>query len=284
MGYRQRGRSSRGFGRGRGVPHREKAKVKKQKRRSSGVLSWEENPVPTSEEVVNRTLTALHNLGSQRFVVSPFSEHLDLWQTNLKNVLSEFESSPSMTLDDQFMKERSQILSDIQSRLQKTRNKETHSGEAVKSLSEKRLLLERIEQDYAARTKEIERRKTAEIRPLSSNVDAAKGELDRIAQMRTGFFRGVSNKTKAQKQAEATHRLNSAQSELEAAVQQFAVEQERLQDEHEKKRQAIIEKIQVYAKEVEGQDIDDSLEARRAACEALANTVNSLMKRIAAST
>jgi hypothetical protein len=89
----------------------------------------------------------------------------------------------------------------------------------------------------------------------------------------------MSKKAKAQKEAEATQRLNSAQGELALATQQFTAEQQRLQDEYERRKQPVMEQIQDQDKQIENQEIDGSLEARRAACEALVNAVNALLQR-----
>jgi len=43
---------------------------------------------------------------------------------NLTDVLSEFESSPNISADDQFVKERSQILSIVKIELEERRRKE----------------------------------------------------------------------------------------------------------------------------------------------------------------
>lgn len=281
MGYQQRVGSRRDSGRGHGMHRREKAKAKSrgQKRRSGGSYVSEEDHILTSEEVVDRTLKRLRNLGNQVFALSPFSEHFSRWLVDLRVVLSEFESSPTVSVDDQFLKERSQMLSNVELELEKRRSEEASCDEAVKSLSDNRILLERIEGEYTARTRDAEGQKEFEIKRLSSNVDGLREELDRIARMKTGIFRAVSKKAKARKETEATERLNLAQKELASTVQNFAAEQERLRDEYEKKKQHVIEQIRVEEKEVENQDVDGSLETRQAACEVLINAVNALVER-----
>jgi hypothetical protein len=263
------------------MPRREKvkAKAKGRKRRSSGSYISEENHAPAPEGIVQRTLNRLHNLGNQIFAISPFSQHFSRWLIDLRVVLSEFESSPNLNMDDQFVKERSQILSNVELRLKELRRRETSGEEAFKSLSDNRLLLVRIEEDYTTGKKEIEERKRTEIKRLSSNVDSLKEELELIARTKTGIFRAISKKAKAQKEAEATQRLNSAQGELAFAVQHFAAEQENLRDEYEKKKQPLIKQMRDHQKEIESQEIDGSLEARRAACEALVNATNALLQR-----
>jgi hypothetical protein len=281
MGYQSQTRSRRNSGRGYGSVRRAKAKakVKGKKRRSSGSYILEENRVLTLEEVADRTLNRLRNLGNQRFALAPFDEYFGSWLMDLREVLSEFESSPTMSVDDLFMKERSQILLNVELKLEEIRHEQVSREEATKSLSDNSILLERIEEEYATRTKEIEWQKNSEIKRLSSNIDGLREELDRIARMKTGIFRALSKKAKEQKEAEVTQRLNSAQNELALAAQHFIAEQERLQDEYERKKQPVIDQIRDQQKEVENQEIDWSLEARRVACEALVNAVNALLQR-----
>jgi hypothetical protein len=62
-------------------------------------------------------------------------------------------------------------------------------------------------------------------------------------------------------------------------VHSFSVEQEKLHDKYEKRKQAVIEKVRSLEKEVEKLETDGSLEVRQAACEALVNAVNALLQR-----
>lgn len=281
MGYKQRMRSGRKSGGGRGMQSREKAKAraKGQKHRSGKGYILQEDQVPTSKEIVDKTLSRLRNLGNQIFALSPFSEHFGRWLIDLRVVLSEFESNPTVSADDYFLKERSHILSNVERELEKRRREEVSCDEAIKSLSDNRILLERVEEEYAAGTREIEGRKRSEIKRLSSNVDGFREEANRIAQMKTGIFRTLSKKGKAEKEAEVTQRLDSAQRELALAAQNFAAEQEKLRNEYEKRKRSLIAQIRDEEKEAENQDVDGSLETRRAACEALVNAVNALVAK-----
>ncbi|MGB8780521.1 MAG: hypothetical protein WCD81_07730 [Candidatus Bathyarchaeia archaeon] len=263
------------------MPRRKKARAKatREKRRSSSSYMSEEHNVPTLEEVSDRTLNRLRSLGNQRFALSPFSEHFGRWLVDLRDVVFEFESSPTISVDGQFLKERSQILSNVEVDLEERRHKEATLDGITKDLSGNRILLERIEEEYTDKTKEIEGRKANEIKRLSSNIDGLREELDRIARIKTGIFRRVTEKAKAQKEAEATHRLNSEQRELALAMQHFSAEKEKLRDEYEKKKQPVIEQMLDQQKEIENLEIDGSLETRRAASEALINAVDGLLQR-----
>jgi chromosome segregation ATPase len=256
-----------------------RAKAAKEKRRSSSSYLSEEHSVPTLEEVSDRTVNRLRSLGSQRFALSPFSEHFGRWLVDLRGVVSEFESSPTISVDGQFLTERSQILSNVEAGLEERRRKEATLDGITRDLSASRILLEGIEEEYKDKTKEVEGRKAVEIKHISNSIDVIKEEMDRIAQIKTGIFRRVSEKAKAQKMAEATERLNSEQEKLASATQRYSAEKEKLRAEYEKKKQPIIGQMQSQQKEVENLEVDGSLETRHAACEALINAVDGLLQR-----
>jgi len=279
MGYRSQTGSPKSAGRGHQTSQHEKKKTRGKKHRSSGKYLLEEDHVPTSEETVEKTLSRLRSLGNQTFALFPFSAYFDDWLVNLKDVLVAFESSSSVSVDEQFVKERSQILADVERELDERRRNEASLEEAIKNLLDSKTLLERIENEYATRSMEIERRKNSEIKRLNSNIAVFRGELADLAMVKAGLFRAVSKKAKTQKEAEATQRLNAAQSELELTVQNAPVEQESLRNEYKKRKQLAIEQIENSQKEVESAEVDVSLEDRRVACEAFANAVNGLLQR-----
>lgn len=282
MGYQSRGGGSpRSSGRGRGIQHgkKAKAKAKEQKRQNMGDFASQENAPLAQEEIVNRTRTTLHNLGNQRFVLAPFGERLDLWLVNLKDVLAEFESSPVIKIDDQFVEERLRVISDVELDFARRRDREASIGGIVKSLSESRAALKEVEENYAATKKEIEGRKEAEIKRHSADVASIKEELNKITQMKAGILRRISKEEKVQKEAEATQRLKAAQRDLASAEQHLAAGQEESQKKYEEKKQTITERIQRLEKEIESQEVDESVEVRRVASESLVNAVNSLIQR-----
>jgi hypothetical protein len=239
----------------------------------------EENRVPTTEEIVEITVGRLRGLGNQIFAVSPFGDYFDDWLGNLRNVLIDFESNPAISVDDQFIEERSRKLADVECELEERKHEESAREIAITRLADNERLLERIEQEYANRLKEIEGRKNSKIERLSQSIQDLREELDRITQMKTGIFRAISKKVKAQKEAEATRRLNVAQSELELVTQNVAAELEKLRKEFETRRQLIIEQMRNLQKEAENIEIDESLKIRRTACEALVNASKALLQR-----
>ncbi len=283
MGYQPR--TPRDFGR---RPRKVAPKTKSGKRRPSSGYRLEEEHVLTPREVVDRTLNSLTRLGSQRFAVAPFYEHFDRWLLSLRTVLSELESNPAITVDDQFAKECSQVLSDIELTLKERRVNEASREEAIRrsnqSLLDARSFLAQTEREYATKAKELAGRKERAVKPVATRVGRLGKELNRIVKMRAGFLRGISKKIKAQKEAEAGQRLDSTKTELTKIERSFATEQEELRDEYKRREQHILEQIAKHQKEIEefeaGSQIDDALDARRPACNALINAVNTLLQRI----
>ena len=277
MAYRPQIRSSRS-GRGHQKAQR-KTKGKAPKHQVGGKYAPAEKQVITAREVAEKTLRRLSGLGNQKFALSPFSEYFDNWLMNLNEVTSEFESNQAINVDDEFVKERSQTLMNVARELAARQSEEATLREATKSLADNNHLLVEIDAEYAKATRELAFRRNSEIQLLTRKVHDLEGELDRVGQTKTSIFSPFSKKAKAQREAEVTRKLNSAKSELESVVHSFSVEQEKLHDEYEKRKQVVIEKVRSLEKEVEKLETDGSLEVRRAACEALVNTVNAFLQR-----
>jgi hypothetical protein len=278
MTYRTQAKASRS-GRGHQKSQREKKKAKEKKHRSSGKYMLEEKQTLSKEEVVEKTLSRLRSLGNQVFAISPFSAYFGDWLVNLKDVLDAFEAKTSVNVDEQFTKERAQILADVERELEEKRCKEASVEETTKSLFDNKIFLRRTEQKYAVRTLEIEARRNSEITRSQGDIAECRKELEDLAKVKAGLFRAMSRKAKAQKEAELTQKLKAAQNGLELTTQNAAAEQERLRSDCEKRKQIATEQIEKLQKNVDSTEVDASLEARRAACESLANAVNAFLQR-----
>jgi DNA repair exonuclease SbcCD ATPase subunit len=259
------------------VPH-EKAKRKGQKHRSGGKYLLEEGEAPTFEEVVEKTLGRLHSLGGQIFAFSPFSQYFDDWLLSLKSVLSEFELSPAVNVDEVFVKERSQIVSNVELKLAERQREEAVLEKTVRKLADQNHLLVQIDTEYARATQKLASQRNGEIKSLTRRAHELEEELDQISRMKTGIS-PFARRAKSHKKAEVTQKLDSTKSELKSVVKAFSVEQEKLHDEYERQKQAVIEQVRTLEKEIEGLDTDGSVEDRRVTCEALVNVVNALVQR-----
>jgi DNA repair exonuclease SbcCD ATPase subunit len=279
MSYRPQTSSRRNTGRGRGKSHHEKSRRKEQKHQYGGKYLLEEGEAPTFEAEVEKTLTRLNSLGNQVFAFSPFSQYYDDWLLSLKSVLSEFESNPAVSVDEEFVKERSHIVTDAENNLAERKREEAELEKVTRKLSEQNHLLVQIDTEYAHSTHDLASRRDSEIKRLTRRVHDYEEELEQANLMKASILSPFARRAKSQKIAEATGKLAAAKTELESVVKQFEAEQEKLHDEYEKSKQAAIKQVRDLEKEIEDLDVDTSVEDRREAGEALVNAVNSLLQR-----
>ena len=278
MGYKSQTGSRRSAARKYQKSPHEKAKIKTQKHRANGKYLQEESSLLSAQGVVEKTLGSLSKLGSQTFALSPFNQYFDDWLVNLREVLSEFESKSAIDVDDEFVKARSQILTDAERELAETKLKESALELVAKALSEENHRVVELDAEYAFKTRENELKRNNEVEHLTRNVNNLEKELAGIGHLKTSLF-GLTKKGKAKKEAEATQKLQSAKTELELAIQNFNVVQEKLHDEYEKTKKILINQVQSLEVEIESLETDASLAIRQAASKALVNAVNTLFHR-----
>jgi hypothetical protein len=271
--------SRRGSSRGRGITHHEKGKRKGPKHRSGGKYLLEANDAPAFEEVVEKTLGRLGKLGGQTFACSPFSQYFDDWLLGLKSVLSEFESNPAVEVDEEFVKERSQVIADVELKLSERRNEEVVFEEATRMLSEQKTLLVQTDTECSYSTQNLAAERKSEIKGLTQRVHDLGEELEETLQTKVGLFSPLARRAKSHKKAELNRKIDAAKSQLDSAVKALKAEQEQIREECEKKKQAIMEQVRTLEKKVGSLEADGSVEDRRFACEELINIVKSLLQR-----
>jgi hypothetical protein len=259
-------------------PFRERRKDRERSKRVSRSTQKEKH-IATAKEVSEGSLGRLHTLGNQRFGSFPFSEHFDLWLTNVTSVICEFESNPNTGADEQFVKESSQILSKIGQQLEELRQKESSVNEEIRNLTNCKNLLEQIKTDYVTTVREIRGKKNREIRRFYGSINRLKHEQDEVIRIKTGFLRGFFGVDREQKEIEIAQKLAGTQRKLELTMLEFNTAQGKLKDEYERKREPLIERAKNFQKTIDAMDTDGSLEERWFACEALADAVNAFLQR-----
>jgi hypothetical protein len=260
-------------------PYRLKVKDKKRNRKDASSQILNERPIPTEKEISQATLKRLHTLGIQKFGSSPFSQHFDRWLTNVADVIAEFQANPNIGVDDQFINECKQAISTIKLSLENRRHREDTVDQQIKLLSACRDRLKQINTQYATELSQVKTRKKAQLRRLYREIEQLKEEQEKIIQLKTGILHIVSKKKKEQKEAEINQQINNQQRELELFILEFGVAEKQLRDEHDQKKEPVLEQIKFYRKEIKPFEEDGSLEDRWFACEALIDAVNSFLQR-----
>jgi hypothetical protein len=280
MGYQPHIRSRRDGMHEYRKPLRERKKDKKRNRSRAAVL--EERHVVTGKEIAEATLKRLHTLGSQKFASSPFSEYYDRWLATVEAVLAEFEAHPSIGVDDRFERECQEALAVIKRQLEQRRNREAAVEQDLKNLAFQKSQLKQINTQYAVSANGISGAKNREIKRISRELEELKEQQEKIIQMKTGFFHGISKKTREQKEVAVAEQISEKQTQLELVILNFNAKRKTLREEFEKKAEPVQEQIKKIQKTIRDSETDGSLEERWFACEALVDAVNSFLQRKAA--
>jgi hypothetical protein len=257
----------------------EKNRDKKRLRKRVGKEVGEKSPVASEKEVLDRTLKRLHTLGIQKFGPSPFSEHFNRWLFDVEAVMVEFEVHPDICADEEFVKERTLTLDSIKQQLKDRHLKEAALNQETTKMSNYKTVLAQINSQYLAAATELRNKKNSQAKQLNNEVNRLKKEQTAVIRLKTGFFRGISKKTREQKEAQISQQLDEAQNKLELAMLNFKAQQKTLREAFEHKREPVVVQIRQLQKMIQSMEVDDSLEERWLACEALIDLVNTFMQK-----
>ncbi|HUK84586.1 MAG TPA: hypothetical protein VLU95_01860 [Candidatus Acidoferrum sp.] len=213
--------------------HEKKAKEKKQ--RSSGKYLQEEAEV-SSKELAEKTIGIVGKLGTQIFALSPFSQYFDDWLMNLRQTISEFESNSVISVDEQFVKERTQIFLDVEAALAQKRLQESNLTEEEKELAETNHLIVETDKQYAEETRERSCKRNADVQRLSTRIRELEDEVASQLEIKISFYKFTARRKAAEQLAQAQQELKSTKNELEVTLQNFTVEQEKMHDNYEKRK------------------------------------------------
>jgi vacuolar-type H+-ATPase subunit I/STV1 len=261
--------------------HEKKAKEKRQR---YGVKYLEEETQVLPKEAVEKTLGSLSKLGNQIFALSPFSQYFDDWLVNLRQIISEFESNPAIKVDEQFVKERSQIFLDVEGALAEKRLQESKLTGEAKELADNNHLLVETDKEYAEKTRQLSFKRNADVQRLGTRIRELEDDVASQEEIKFSFYKFRARRKAAEKLAQTKQALKSTKNELEVTLASFTADQEKLHDGYEKKKQEITDRIESLHKALEKLETDTSVTPRQATCNALANGIKALLQRTPQST
>jgi chromosome segregation ATPase len=257
--------------------HEKKSKEKKQ--RQGAKYLQDEAPEVSAKDIAEKTVGYLGKLGNQIFALSPFSQYFDDWLVNLRQTVSEFESNPSIAVDEAFQKERAQIFLDVEGALAQKRLQENNLTEEAKALADVNHQIVEADKTYAEKTRENSNKRNSEVQRLSTKIRDFEDNIAAQQEIKISFYKFGAKRKAADQLAQTTKDLKEAKNELEVALQSFTAEQEKLHDNYEKQKQELNEKSDRLHEELEKLETDTSTEARQAASNALACAISSLQNR-----
>ena len=262
--------------------HNKKSKEKKQ--RAGAKYLQEETPQATAPQVAERTVNSLGKLGNQIFALSPFSQYFDDWLLNLRQLVSEFEANPTILSDEQFEKERMQIIQDVEGALAEKRIQESNLTDEAKALADVNHKIADADREYTDKTRELSNKRNSELQRLSNKIRELEDASSATEAVKFGFFQFKEKKQNQEKLARTEQELKTTKTQLESSIASFTAEQEKLHDSYQKRKQEFSEESDRLHKELERLETDTSTEARQNACKALTESINSLLKRMPAVT
>jgi len=248
-------------------------------------------PKVSSKEIVEKTIGESNSLGNQVFPLPPFGQYFDNWLVNFRQIVSEFESNSTIEVDEQFGKDRSQILLDVEGALARIRLEESNLNQDEKALADNSRLLEEAEEEYSEKTKALNSKRDSEVERLTKKMHELESEIANQEKLnqekpKIGIFsyrsRREYNMAKDKAAEDLNHNkedLKATTNELETSVKGFSVDQTNLDNEYEKRKQGITERAESLRDELKKLETDTSIEARQAASNALANAINALIQR-----
>ena len=135
------------------------------------------------------------------------------------------------------------------------------------------------DKEYAEKTREQSNKRNAEVQRLTHKIHELEADIDTQEETRISFYKIMEKRKAAEKLAQTTKTLKDTKNELEVALQSFTAEQEKLHDNYEKRKQELNENSDRLHRELEKLETDTSTTARQETCNALANSINALLKR-----
>ena len=255
-------------------------KSKEKKQRAGAKYLQEETPQATAPGVAEKTVNSLGKLGSQVFALSPFSQYFDDWLLNLRQLVSEFEANPTILSDEQFEKERIQIIQDVEGALAEKRIQESNLTDEAKALADVNHRIADADREYTDKSKELSNKRNSEVQRLSNKIRELEDVTSATIAIKFGFFQFKEKKQNQEKLIKTEQELKTTKNQLESSLASFTAEQEKLHDSYQKRKQDLSEESDRLHKELEKLETDTSTEARQTTCNALVESVNSLLKRM----
>ncbi len=176
------------------------------------------------DAITTETLDFLGMLGGEVFEQEPVSKYFDDWMVNLRQIILSFESNEAIGADEAFALQYNQIFGKIQEELDNRLANEAELAVSARTLVENRYLLNKIEEEHAAQTKQLVEKGTSAIETLMRSMASIEGELAEAQAVKVSYRHPLQKMAKDQKVAELTQRLNSVKKRLAMAVGTSSVE------------------------------------------------------------
>jgi predicted mannosyl-3-phosphoglycerate phosphatase (HAD superfamily) len=107
----------------------------------------------------------------------------------LKRTVNEFEANPAVKTDEQFQKETSQIVLDVEAALAEDRIQEDTVNQQANALAENNHKIVEADKDYAEKSRELSTTRNTEVQQRSNRIRDLEDDLAEQQDIKLGFFK-----------------------------------------------------------------------------------------------
>jgi hypothetical protein len=194
--------------------------------------------------------------------------HLEEELAELEKVKTSYLHPLKKLAKDQKQAEVTQKLGAAKKRLALTVQNSTVGGGSVVNL----------DAEYALQAKELVARRKAAIGFLVKEVRDLEKEVNNL-YLEADSRNPIKRLTRENRLIDVNLKLDAARKRLRLAEQDSGAEQKKLQEDYLQKKQAMVGKMRTLERDIKTKEVDNSMDARKTACNALADAVKALIER-----
>ena len=168
--------------------------------------------------ITTETITYLEMLGNEVFEQEPVSKYFDDWMVNLRQVILSYETNEAIGVDETFNAQYTQILRKVQEELDKRVALEGDLAVSLRTLVENRYLLNKLDEEEKAQTKEFVEKGASQIESLMRRMVNLEKELAETQAIKVSYLHPMQMMVKEQRIHELTQKLNQVKQQLAMAV------------------------------------------------------------------
>jgi hypothetical protein len=250
--------------------------------------SYKEATTVNPDEVTSRAMNALEHLGSQRFGMSPYSEHFRRWLLDVESVVNDFRTSLPDFANEDFTTSVTQYLSSIRTELNGRIDAEEKLSakitEAQGQLAENERKIAQLESDQRTELHELKRTSDKSMKKIRGEIDALDEERLSLIRQKPTLFERIfgGNKSRVDNSSRSIH---VKRSDLETRREDLRQRTNALKLSHEEKRKPLLERQKKLRDELDNLrrgTQDDGVEVRKMTCDQLRQAISAAIAHPAA--
>lgn len=249
-------------------------------------FAYQEPVSVNPQEVSARVMNALDHLGSQRFGMTPFSEHFRRWMVDIESVLNDFRSSLPNVADESFDTSIAEFVSNVRNELNSRINSEeglsAKISELLGQLADNERKLAELESEQRSKVHEAKRTTEKSVKKLRGEIDALDAQRLNLLRQRPKFLERFFGGTKTKVES-SSRSLHSKRNDLLNREKGLKERLDVLKSDYDEKRKPLTAhqtELREKLTELRSTTMDDALEVRRVACERIRQAISAALSQL----